>query len=45
MMPLDSFADVFNGFGKNGTAGDSLLDENYNWTIVSRVFSNYANFD
>ncbi|KAK4540359.1 hypothetical protein LTR36_009316 [Oleoguttula mirabilis] len=26
--------DFFTGFGENGTAGDALLNENYNWTLT-----------
>lgn len=30
----DNWPDVFTGYGKNGTAGDSLNNSNYNWTQV-----------
>lgn len=32
---VDTFPQTFTGFGKNGTAGDPLLNDNYNWTMVA----------
>ncbi|KAK5119239.1 hypothetical protein LTR85_007853 [Meristemomyces frigidus] len=28
--------DFYTGFGKNGSAGDPLLNENYNWTLTDK---------